>query len=58
MITPSSLSSITIDNTCGSIGYNRRFSDVLDRYTIIDQPIEFYIGVSSTDVDNPTFGKG
>jgi hypothetical protein len=54
-VTPStSLSSITIDNTRGSIGYNRRFSDVLDRYTIIDQPIEFYIGVSSTDVDNPT----
>lgn len=50
----SSLSSITLDNTRGSIGYNRRFSDILERYTIIDQSIEFFIGQSETSLDAPS----
>lgn len=49
-----SISTITINNERGSIGYNRRFSDVLERYTIIDQPIEFFIGQSDTATDAPT----
>lgn len=49
-----SVSSVVLDNSRGSFGYNRKFSDILERYTVTNQPIEFYIGVSDNEVDAPT----
>lgn len=48
-----SISQITIDNSRGSIGSDRRFSDVLERYTIIQQPIDIYFSQSSNATDSP-----
>jgi hypothetical protein len=48
-----SISQITIDNSRGSIGFDRRFSDVLERYTIIQQPIDIYFSQSSNATDAP-----
>lgn len=39
----SSTSSIVIDNSYGSIGFERKFSDLLERYSIINQPILIYV---------------
>lgn len=50
----SSFSSITIDDSRGSFGADRKFSDILERYTIVDQPITFYVGDSSNGSDAPT----
>lgn len=48
------LSSISLDDARGSFGPDRRFSDLLERFTIIDQPVSIYLGESQTDVDAPT----
>jgi hypothetical protein len=57
-----SFSSITIDDTRGSFGVDRKFSDLLERFTVIDQPITFYIGESENDTDSggswTQIGKG
>jgi hypothetical protein len=49
-----SISQVTIDNSRGSIGNDRRFSDILERYTIIQQPVEIYFSQSSNQSDAPT----
>lgn len=49
-----SFSTIKIDDSRGSFGADRKFSDILQRYTIIDQPISFYVGESETGTDAPT----
>jgi len=38
-------SSIILDNSPNSFGFERRFSDLLDRYTIINQQIQIAIGI-------------
>jgi len=38
-----SRSSFVLDNSPGSFGSERRFSDLLDRYTIIEQPAIIYV---------------
>lgn len=48
-----SFSSISLDDSRGSFGRDRRFSDVLERFTIIGQPINFYIGEAPLDSDAP-----
>ena len=35
--------SIVLDNSSGSVGFGRKFSDYLQRYTIIDQDVEVYL---------------
>jgi hypothetical protein len=42
-----SATSITLSNEYGSIGFERRFLDLLDRYTIINQQILIYLAVSA-----------
>lgn len=42
-----SSSSLTIDNSHGSIGFERKFSDLFDRYTIINQQVLIYVAASS-----------
>lgn len=49
-----SLSSISLDDARGSFGPDRRFSDLLERFTIIDQPVNIYLGESQNEVDAPT----
>ncbi|TXH14224.1 MAG: hypothetical protein E6R03_09720 [Hyphomicrobiaceae bacterium] len=49
-----SLSSIQIDNSIGSFGANRKFSDVLERYTPIEQSVIIYVGQVSNDSDTVT----
>ena len=49
-----SVSSITINDERGSFGPDRRFSDILERFTIIDQPLSIYLGESDTDTDAPS----
>ena len=49
-----SFSSISISNYRGSFGADRRFSDILDRYTVVNQPITFYVGQSDNFTDMPT----
>jgi len=48
-----SFSSISILNYRGSFGADRRFSDVLERYTAINQTINFYVGQSDNFTDMP-----
>lgn len=48
-----SFSSISILNHRGSFGADRRFSDVLERYTAINQTINFYVGQSDNFTDMP-----
>ena len=48
-----SFSSISILNHRGSFGADRRFSDVLERYTAINQTINFYVGQSDNFSDTP-----
>ena len=49
-----SFSSISISNHRGSFGADRRFSDILDRYTVVNQPITFYVGQSDNFTDMPS----
>lgn len=49
-----SLSQISIDNSRGSFGPDRKFSDLLQRYSPINQEVTFYIGSSDNNVDAPT----
>lgn len=53
VIPTSSLSSITISDARGSFGPDRKFSDMLTRYTVINQPIKLYLGESETNADAP-----
>lgn len=57
-----SLSSIEIDNSIGSFGANRKFSDVLQRYTPIEQTVAIYVAEESTSTDTVTswveWGRG
>jgi hypothetical protein len=52
-IPSTSFSSITIQNYRGSFGADRKFSDVLNRYSIINQTVTFYVGQSDTLTDMP-----
>jgi len=54
VIPSSSVSAITIDDSRGSFGPDRRFSDVLERFTIIDQPVSIYLGEADTETDAPS----
>jgi hypothetical protein len=49
-----SFSSISIINSRGSFGADRRFSDVLERYTPINQDVTFYVGESDNFTDMPS----
>lgn len=49
-----SLSSITLDDSRGSFGPDRRFSDLLERFTLIDQPLNIYLGESNNETDAPS----
>lgn len=49
-----SFSSISILNHRGSFGADRRFSDILERFTVINQDINFYVGESDNFTDVPT----
>ena len=49
-----SLSAVEIDNTIGSFGPNRKFSDVLQRYSPVEQPVVLYLGQSSITSDAVT----
>lgn len=48
-----SFSSISIFNYRGSLGADRRFSDVLERYTAVEQNVNFYVGESDNFTDMP-----
>lgn len=48
-----SFSSVELEDSRGSFGPDRRFSDILERFTIIGQPISFYVGESEVDTDAP-----
>ena len=46
----------TIDNTIGSFGWKRKFSDILQRFTALEQTVVFYIGTADVNVnDTPTW---
>lgn len=48
--------SFQIDNTFGSFGWRRKFSDKLERYTAIDQDVVFYYGTNDPDdLDEPSW---
>lgn len=49
-----SLSSITIDNRRGRFGANRRFQDILQRYSVIDLPVTVYFGLVDNTTDTVT----
>lgn len=49
----SSFSAVSLDDSRGSFGRDRRFSDLLERSTIIGQPINFYIGEAPLETDAP-----
>lgn len=49
-----SISSFTIDNTRGSFGANRKFSDILERYSVTNQSVSFYVAQTANDLDAPT----
>ena len=53
-IPSTSFSSVSIQNHRGSFGADRRFSDVLERYSIINQTISFFVGQSDNFSDTPT----
>lgn len=52
-----SFSSITLEDSRGSFGRDRRFSDLLERSTVIGQPVSFYLGESEIDTDAPPSWK-
>ena len=45
---------IILDNSPNSLGYERRMSDIFDRYTPVDQLVQIY-GVEQTDGGGPTY---
>ncbi len=46
---------VTLDNSPGSLGFERRFSDLLQRYTIVDQAISIYTATTAlADYDPST----
>src|SRR4051812_14464143 len=49
-----SIGGFGIDNTIGSFGANRKFSDVLERYTPIEQTVTIYVSEYQTDIDAAT----
>jgi hypothetical protein len=49
-----SLSSIALDDSRGSFGPDRRFSDLLERFTLIGQPLTIYLGESPNEIDAPS----
>jgi hypothetical protein len=44
-----SIGTITLDNSPGSFGFQRKFSDLLNRYTIVDQQVLIFSGVTRAD---------
>lgn len=46
-----SVGSITLRNDIGSFGADRKFSDLLQRYTPTDQDVTVYVGASANDSD-------
>jgi hypothetical protein len=46
---------IVLDNTIGSFGYKRKFSDLLERYTAIKGAIEVYVSECEVDAGVPSF---
>lgn len=49
-----SLSSITLNDARGSFGPDRRFSDLLERFTLADQTVNIYLGESNNETDAPS----
>lgn len=49
-----SLSAIEIDNRIGTFGANRKFSDVLQRYSPIEQTVILYVAEVTTASDAPS----
>lgn len=49
-----SLSSIVLDDSRGAFGPDRRFSDLLERFTLTDQAVNIYLGESQNEVDAPS----
>lgn len=49
-----SVSAISLDDSRGSFGPDRRFSDLLDRFTLIDQDLNIYLGESDNQTDAPS----
>ncbi len=48
----SSIGTISIDNSIGSFGANRKFLDILEIYTPIEQEVTIYVGYHDNDSDN------
>lgn len=57
-----SIGGFTVTNTIGSFGANRKFSDIFQRYTPIEQDVVIYIGEVDNDTDSvsswTTIAKG
>lgn len=47
-------SSFTIRNDAGSFGFKRKFSDLLDRYTPIDQAVTLYYAATTAEAIQPS----
>lgn len=50
--------SFEIDNTIGTFGYQRKFSDLLERYEIVNQDVTIYLDAIAFDAEAPTFDSG
>lgn len=48
-----SVSEIVIDNSLGSFGFDRKLSDLFERYSIIGQTVTIYVGTASNLLDRP-----
>lgn len=48
-----SFSTISIEDSRGTFGADRKFSDILERFTVVDQPVTFYVGDSENGSDVP-----
>ena len=53
LLPQSTFSAVELDNTPGTFGASRKFSDVLDRFQVVDQELVLYAGVGATDSDAP-----
>lgn len=53
----SATGTVNIINTAGSFGFERRFSDLFDRYTPIDQTIKLYYADTTYNANSPA-GSG
>lgn len=53
-----STGTISLDNRPGSFGPGRKFSDLLERYAIINQPIEVYVDTTAGGDDAFSFAAG